>query len=155
MLMLLSSTLFISFWFEMLRLRFIWSNAVGGHHTCPTIKKKKGFLPSGNCLLFRCIPEALTVICMFFDLFFINLYNFFNQLRPVVFVSKRKVYYRAKRKRVQQRGRESCWDAVVEAKCNVGAGRGRMCFPESLLTVRREKTTKSAYFTFPTMLNAL
>lgn len=41
------------------------------------VLQSKGFLPSVNCLLFKCIPEALTCICMFYDVFFINLYNFF------------------------------------------------------------------------------
>lgn len=51
-----------------------------------------------------------------------------------------------------------CDAVVVEAKCNVYVcvcvwGRKKNVFPESLLS--EEDTTKSAYFMFPTMLNAL
>lgn len=58
--MLLSSTLYIPFnskcWGS-----FILSSAT----THYTYNQK----PSGNCLLLKCIPEALTVICMFYYYF--------------------------------------------------------------------------------------
>lgn len=55
--------------------------------------QSKDFLPSGNCLLFRSIPDALTVLSIFSDIFFINSFSscFFNQLGLMCFVSKSKL----------------------------------------------------------------
>lgn len=82
-------------------------------------------------------------ICMFYDIFFIHLYNFFNQLG--LLCSCQKVYYRAGESPTVGREvlRRCCWSQV---QC----GGKRNVFPESLLW--EEKTTKSAYFTFPTVL---
>ena len=52
------------------------------------IIQSESFLPSGNCLLFKCIPDALTVFVSILICFLLICIIFFNQLRPVVFCVK-------------------------------------------------------------------
>ena len=111
-------------------------------------KKRKA---SYRVVTVYCSDVYLKLLLLFvcFMIYFLLICIIFLTSLGLLCLCQRKVYYRAKRNEFNNGDekkllRRRCWSQV---QC--GSGSGRMCFPESLLTVRREKTTKSAYFTLP------
>lgn len=113
-----------------------------GRRPLHDVLQSKSFFPVVTVYCWKCIPEALTCICMFYDNFFINLYNFFNQLGLLCSCQKKST--------IGEKEFNNEMKLLKQSAMCFWRGK-RMCFRK----VWEERTTKSAYFLFPTTLNAL